>query len=737
MKNPNNPEYVDPDDIGHNDSCNPSFQAVINDRINATRRNFLKGGIGATSLLFFGGVGALAMQKSAQAASAPLAAEQNGAKATLDGLKFNFNPVAKSLQDIVTVPDNYQVSVLYACGDPLFSHVPKFKNDGSDSDFDKRSGDHHDGMEFFGLNEQGQADNGNSDQGILCINHEHITQVFMHSNGGTNNTTGAQARPASEVDKEILGHGLSVIKIQKKNGQYQYVTDDKYNRRITPLTAAVLEGPAQESDLIITKFNPSGNKSQGTLNNCATGRTPWGTMLTCEENWAVYFQRAKENSHENDQNRLHALERYGIKAGQEGGYDDLFRWASAGKDDRYARWNLDNLGGKASEDYRNEANTFGYVVEFDPFDANSLLKKRSALGRFAHESAVCPEPVAGQPVVFYMGDDSKNEYIYKFVSAAKWDPSDASKGVQAGDKYLNKGTLYAAKFNADGSAEWLPLDIEQDAIKHYDKYHFKNQGDVVINCRVAADAMGATKMDRPEWCSVNPLNNEVYFTLTNNSKRSEDKIDAANPRFYKQDKDGEALKGNVNGHIIRIAEDNSDPTSTRMKWDIYLFGSPASADANVNLSALSDDNDMSSPDGLRFNNRGLLWIQTDDSAYTNKSNCMMLAALPGHVGDGGSYEFNSGAKQDHKITTQKGKNPNADTLRRFLVGPVNCEITGIVETPDNKALFINIQHPGEETAKADIGDPNKWTSHWPGGQGQRPRSATIVITRKDGGTIAV
>lgn len=244
-------------------------------------------------------------------------------------------------------------------------------------------------------------------------------------------------------------------------------------------------------------------------------------------------------------------------------------------------------------------------------------------------------------------------------------------------------------------------------------------------------------MDRPEWCSVNPINGEVYYTLTNNTKRTVETADAANPRVYEQTKGEKSKTGNVNGHIIRIAEQDNNHAGTDMRWDIYLFGARASSPSNINLSQLNDDNDLSSPDGLRFNDRGMLWIQTDDSAYTDVSNCMMLAALPGQVGDGGAHTFNSGVDEQQKILTQKGKNPTTDTLRRFLVGPVECEITGIIETPDNKALFVNIQHPGENTVNTDLDNPDKWTSHWPNGNKQRPRSATIVITRTDGGSIAI
>jgi secreted PhoX family phosphatase len=243
-------------------------------------------------------------------------------------------------------------------------------------------------------------------------------------------------------------------------------------------------------------------------------------------------------------------------------------------------------------------------------------------------------------------------------------------------------------------------------------------------------------MDRPEWAGVNPKNGEVYITLTNNSNRTEATADSANPRVYTDLKAGKEQKGNVNGHIVRLA--HGKPTDAAFRWDIYLFASEAGADkATVNLSNLTDENDLSSPDGLVFSPAtGVCWIQTDDGAYTDKTNCMLLAALPGQRGDGGSKTLAYGDKQ---ITTHVGKPQTPATLARFLVGPKGAEITGITETPDGRAIFVNIQHAGENTKMADVNDPTKYESQWPAnagyGAGKRPRSATIVITRNDGGII--
>jgi secreted PhoX family phosphatase len=295
---------------------------------------------------------------------------------------------------------------------------------------------------------------------------------------------------------------------------------------------------------------------------------------------------------------------------------------------------------------------------------------------------------------------------------------------------MNNGTLYVAKFNSDGSGQWLELSYGKNGLDTSNSiYPFSSQADVVTFARLAADAVGATKMDRPEWATVNPVNGEVYVTLTNNSKRGLDyPTDAANPRNYA---DPEGGKGNVNGHIIRFKETDNKTTATAFTWDIYLFGSEAAMAANINLSGLTDNNDLSSPDGMWFDPRGVLWIQTDDGAYTDVTNCMMLAALPGQIGDGAATTAINGQ------ATIAGAQVTDKTLRRFLVGPKECEITGIAMTPDYKAIFINVQHPGEDSASYDAA-----TSHWPATQTDpknstaRPRSATVVITRKDGGIIA-
>jgi len=707
--------HHDESDVDTNPSSNPHFQDILGARL--SRRDALKGGLGTAASVVLGSYAALGSE--AQAA-APL---------------LNFNPVAKNLNDVVTVPEGYRVDVLYALGDPINSSTPAYANDGSDFDFQHRSGDHHDGMAYFGLNSSGQYDSTASDRGLLCVNHENISQRYLHKAL----PAAGVPRKAGEVDKEMRAHGVGIVEIRKNavSGRYEVDLASALNRRITPLTPARITGPARGSDKLKTRFSPSGLACRGTINNCANGYTPWGTYLTCEENWAGYFRRDAADNANRSASELTSLSRYGLAAGAAGNYG----WStptSTPANERYRRWNATVSGAAATDDYRNEPNTFGWVVEIDPFNPDAQPRKRTALGRFAHEGAWLGKLVAGEPVVFYLGDDGRNEYMYKFVSAAKWDPADQGRGLDAGDKYLNHGTLFAARFNADGTGEWLRLRHGFDGLDAGNAlYPFADEAEVVINARLAADFRGATKMDRPEWAAVHPENGEVYLTLTNNSRRGQSgqpAVDAANPRNYTDLKAGTTTQvGNVNGHIIRWREAGGRAAAQRFSWDIFLFGAEQGADpATVNLSGLTAENDFSSPDGLWFDPRGLLWIQTDDGAYTDVTNCMMLVARPGPVGDGGPVTVGS-------VVTVKGANPGTANLKRFLVGPKQCEITGIDMTPDRKAIFVNIQHPGEDAG--DPADPATFGSHWPAIETDpaalaRPRSATIVVTRVDGGIIA-
>jgi secreted PhoX family phosphatase len=726
------------DDEDSNTSSNPTFDSILAARL--SRRGLLRGGVGGAAGALLAGVGLSACGGGDDDDDAPAAPAE-----TLLG----FSAVAKSLEDKMTVPAGYAASVLIAVGDPIAAGVAAFRNDGTDTGYDRRAGDNHDGMEYFGLTAAGAPDPAGNDRALLATNHEYINQLFLHANGPSPNP-----RPAAETDIEVDCHGVSVVEIAKSAGKFAYVQGSAFNRRVTALTEIEISGPVRGHPLLVTKFSPTGTRTRGTVNNCGTGKTPWGTLVTGEENWVGYFFRAARDPALRGAKANTALVRYGSVATATAAAASRYGWETSGSDDKYARWNTSVTGASAdgSDDYRHEVNGQGWCTEIDPYNPAAAVKKRTALGRMAHESAAFSTPVVGKPLAVYMGDDSRNEYIYKFVSTATWSAADASAAdrIAVGDKYLDAGKLYVARFNADGSGEWIELSLANPAIAGYAGYAFADAGDVAMHPRIAGDAVGATKMDRPEWCGVHPGNGEIYFTLTNNSNRRLGAVagaqlnpDAANPRVYTDIRGAATTQsGNPNGHILRMREAGNEPAAATFTWDIYLFGAESGAPTGIiNLSSLGPDQDFSSPDGLVFTpGTGLCWVQTDDGAYTDVTNCMMLAAVPGTVGDGAAVTLDYGASGT--VTTRMGAKPTASTLKRFLVGPAGQEITGLCESPDGKVLFVNVQHPGEDTAFSAISDPTKYQSHWPGNAGYgaggtsaRPRAGTVMVVKSDGGRV--
>ncbi|MFB0610935.1 PhoX family protein [Aurantiacibacter poecillastricola] len=674
--------------------------------------------------------------------------------------RLNFEVVEKNFTDVVTVPRGYSVKVLTALGDPILVGVPAFRNDGTDTNFAGRIGDHGDALYYFGLNEQGQRDDNSSARGILAQNHENLNVQYLHPAGPT--TTGG-TRPEDEAIKEIEAHGVSFTEIRdegmasnsgegrgRRMRDWQYVQGGSLNRRITPNTPTEIYGPVRGSDLVKTKYSPAGTDGRGTINNCANGATSWGTLLTCEENWAGYFLRAGDEQFRTAK-ELRGLLRYGVR-GNPGNYGWATVQATTLPQDLFSKWDAratSDAADGATSDYRNEPNQYGWVVEIDPYDPNSKPRKRTALGRMGHEGAWLGKVTAGRRLAVYMGDDSRNEYFYKYVSDTPWSEEDGRAGnrLAIGDKYLENGTLYVARFDEDGTGRWLPLVFGQ--VPDLPDYAFADQADVLVHTRLAADAVGATTMDRPEWTASNPVTGEIYLTLTNNrsSSRPIEEVNAANPRFYNDPPS--STYGNPNGHIIRIRENGDDPAAMSFTWDIYLFGADAAdreqRGVDRNISRLSRDNDFSSPDGLWFSRSQnvagqvtpLAWIQTDDGSMDDRGNDMMLAALPGQVGDGETITV-MGMDADGKTSMQQtvvGARPTLATLRRFLVGPNECEITGVDSTPDGRTLFVGIQHPGED------GDPSAPSSNWPqsenGDFSGRPRSGVVAITRDNGGIVGL
>lgn len=636
------------DDSPTNLSANEHFQSVVARAV--SRRGFLKSGLGLSAAAFLSGsLAACTSDDDASAASPP------SSPPAVAGPLLGFAGIPISTADDIVVAAGYTATVFAPWGTPLFSSGPGsiWAGDASETAADqaRQVGDNHDGLHFFPLTE------GNNDEGLLVMNHEYTNVRWLFANG--------QVDSLDDANKDLNAHGISVIHIRRTAGRWDIVLDSTYNRRITGSTPMLMTGPAAGDTLLQTTADPTGSIALGTLNNCGNGYTPWGTYLTCEENFNQYFGTLNTLG----TSRNAAQVRYGLDSnGTERKYEQYVP--------RFD-WQLEP----------NESNRFGWIVEIDPFDPRSTPKKRTALGRFKHENAAYRIGADGT-VVVYMGDDQANDYVYKFVSDGKYVAGD----IRNNANLLDSGKLYVAKFNDGtatgdfmGSGEWILLDKATNTALS----GFANQAEVLVNTRLAADAAGATKMDRPEWVAVHPSSGEVYVTMTNNSSRT--LIDDANPRA-----------NNRYGQIVRWRETGNDPSATTFEWDLFvLAGNPTvHSDLRAGSSNVTAENMFNSPDGLGFDQDGRLWIQTDGN-YSNSGD---------FAGQGNNQMLCA--------------DPESKEIRRFFVGPKECEVTGLTFTPDGKTLFINIQHPGEGG-----------NSSWPDGGSARPRSATVIITKDDGGVI--
>ena len=628
------------DSLISNPLATPSFGEIVDRR----RRSLLTGVIAGVMLG--------AMPPGALAARM---ARRGGAPV------IGFKGIAASAADELRLPDGYAAQVVFAWGDPV-GDGPAFKADASNTAAEQalQGGMHHDGMHYFPMA-------GSSTHGLLCVNHEYTDDGLLHPDG-------MRSWNAGKVAKAQAAHGVSVIEIRREEESWRVVRPSAYARRITAATPMVVAGPAAGAKGMRTAADPLGRLVLGTLNNCAMGVTPWGTYLTCEENFNGYFKATKEATAEQ--------KRYGISARTAG-----YRWHE--HDERFD-----------AERHPNEANRFGWVVEIDPMRPDAMPIKRTALGRIKHEGAFVTL-ARDQRVVVYMGDDERFEYIYKFVSSRPY-----VKG-QSTANLLDEGTLHVARFDEDGRGRWLALTHGQSGLTAANG--FADQAEVLIKTRQAADALKATRMDRPEWIAVHPQTGEVYCALTNNAKRGSSEVpglNAANPRA-----------SNLFGHILRWRERGGDAAAETLSWDVFVeCGNPELNETNLKGNIKGDL--FASPDGLWFDRGGRLWIQTDVSTSV--------------LGDRNHAAFGN--------NQMLVADPVNGAVRRFLTGPRGCEVTGITATPDGQTLFINIQHPGESASeRADPAQPTA-ISAWPGNQfpelgGGRPRSATVAIRRLGGGVI--
>ncbi len=562
--------------------------------------------------------------------------------------RLGFKQVAANTLDTVTVPEGYRWNIVAKWGDPLWSKSIPFDpaTRGTGESQELAFGDNNDGMALFQ----------NRGRNVLAVNNEYVNRNIIYGNRKTE-----LPETADDVRKGKAGHGISIMEIQQLDGKWVIAKDSPYNRRITADTPMEITGPARGHDLLKTAADPSGAYSLGTWNNCGNGRTPWGTYLTCEENFNGYFSSGDDGFEPTAE-----MKRYGIGK-KDWGYD----WAST--DERFD-----------VSKHPNESNRVGYIVEIDPLNPNSTPKKRTALGRFKHENAELVLTASGH-VVVYMGDDERGEFLYKYVSTNTY--------TEGGDNsdLLEKGALFVAKFDDKMRGEWLELTPQTTGMS--------SMAEICVKTRIAASAVGATTMDRPEWVTAHPGKAEVYCALTNNKNRGK-KTNAGgdatpaggpNPRV-----------GNNYGQIVRWRPDQQDHMSKMFEWDLFVMaGNPTvHEDAYGGSENVSPENMFNSPDGLGFDSRGLLWIQTDGN-YSNSKDFAGMGNNQMLVGD-----------------------PETGEIKRFMVGPKECEVTGITWSADRRTVFVGIQHPGE-----------KGNSHFPEGGNAVPRSSVIAISKDDGSVI--
>ncbi len=627
------------DDVEVNPSANPTFQAVLAARM--SRRGFLAGGAAGLAALATGRIGGRGAE-----AQAPMP----------------FTPVVASNEDKFIVPQGYSHSVIIRWGDPVFPGAPEFDPQAQTAAKQERQfGADNDFIGFMPLPRGSTS----SARGLLGVNHENIRPELAWPTWD-----GKAGRTREMCEVEVAAHGFTVVEIARSNGGgWSVVKTSPLNRRITGATPMAIQGPAAGHPLMRTGADPSGTRVLGTLNNCAGGVTPWGTILTGEENIQNYFRGKIDAAAAPDAAKR--LQRYGI----------------AGRG-RYMSWGLYDARFDLAKE-PNEPNRFGWIVEIDPYDPASVPIKHTALGRFAHEGATVILAKDGRPVA-YMGDDARFEYLYKFVAADRYDP--AYRAVAT--SLLDRGILYVAKLNDDGTGEWLPLVHDQGPLTAANG--FGSQAEVVINVRGAGDRVGATKMDRPEDVEPSPVTGKVYCALTSNDQRKPEQVNKANPRA-----------ANRFGHILEIIEDGGDHTSTRFRWEILLLGGdPKDASHGAYYQGRTDVSPVSVPDNFAFDDQGRLWVATDGMDDTLGPNDAVFMV--------------------------DAEGPLRGRALQFLSAPTGCEVCGPAFTPDNRTFFVAIQHPGL-TDKVTYANPgSRWPDYRPD---MPPRPSVVAIYRTDGGKI--
>nr|WP_278314052.1 PhoX family phosphatase [Lolliginicoccus levis] len=650
-----------------NTSSNEYFGDVV--RAAVTRRRVLHGGavaalgIGASTVLAACGTSDSAT--GAQASASPTSGNGNELPPPPRGL--DFEPVPPNTEDAVRVPSGYSSDVVIRWGDPVLDGAPAWDFANQTAAAQERQFGYNN--DFAGL----LPIEGSPNEFLLVVSHEYTNEPAMFPGYNEENPTEEQVRTA------WAAHGISVVKVRGNTSDGRLApAGSEYNRRLTATSDFRLVGPAAGSDLVRTSADPSGTTVRGTLNNCAGGVTPWGTILSGEENFNQYFANADQITEEPAATRL---ARYGMPEG-----------ASQRAWERF-----DSRFDVTSEP--NEPNRFGYVVEIDPWDPASTPVKHTAMGRFKHEGATIHVTDDGS-VIAYMGDDERFDYIYKFVSSKKIQQGNGAAAMRHNMTILDEGTLYVARFDGnspasefdgsgalpqdgafDGTGTWVPLlrataDGAESLVDGF------TAEEVAVFTRLAADEAGATKMDRPEDIEASPHTGKVYCALTNNKNRGVDDYagaDEANPR-----------NENKNGQVLEITDDH---TGTSLTWKLLLVcGDPATADTYYGGFDKEQVSPISCPDNVAFDPDGNLWISTDGNAL-GANDGLFSVVLDG---------------------------PRRGETRQFLSVPVGAETCGPIVTEDR--YIVCVQHPGE-LDDATIENP---ASHWPEGGGAQPRSAVVV-----------
>lgn len=639
-----------------NPTDNPTMGEIIGRRF--SRRNFLQGSLAVSAIGATVGPMALLSAEKANAAS---------------GSAFSFPEVEAGVDATHHVADGYNADVLLRWGDRLFPDAPEFDPLHQSAEAQaKQFGYNNDYVGYIPLE-------GSSTHGLLVVNHEYTNPHLMFPGlvDVVDGKVSQKPLTKEQVDVELAAHGGTIAEIRKIDGRWQIVIDSPYNRRITSTTEMELAGPVAGHERVKTNADTSGRRVFGTINNCAGGVTPWNTYIMAEENIHGYFSGQLPDGHREAKN----YERFGIPEG-------AYEWANF-----YDRFDISKEP--------NEPNRFGWVVEVDALDPQSTPKKRTALGRAKHEGAESIVSKDGR-VVFYLGDDERFDYVYKFVTKGKFNPDDRKSNMDL----LDSGTLYAAKFDEDGTISWLPIMFGQDPLTA--ENGFESQADVLIETRRSADLLGATKMDRPEDVQPNAVNGKVYVMLTNNTKRDEAMVDAANPRAK-----------NAFGHIIEIAEADGDFAATSGTWEVLLkCGDPSVAEVGATFSTDTTKNGwFGMPDNCAIDTAGRLWVSTDGNS-------------------------NKATGRTDGLWAVDTEGPARATSKLFYRVPVGAEMCGPLFTPDDETAFVAVQHPADGGEDWEgHGRPSYYedlSTRWPDFQDDMPtRPSVVSITKKGGGKIAV